>query len=366
MAELFALCAALQVHFTDWNLSRLKCLAQLVLAMTLVKTVNLVQVSTAFRGAAKQASHYKRICRFMAKFSLPLAEVARFIVSVFPFGDLWYIAIDRTNWKLGKKDINVFVLSICYGGISVPILWKTLNKRANTKTQDRIEMLNRFVNLFGVEKIANLLGDREFIGKVWIAFLIKFKIPFIIRVKCNHQISNSRGVLKPAKNFFRNLRLGCSLCLGKRKIMGSSVYIVGQRLGPNEWHIVITDSNPDAALLRYSYRQEIETMFGCLKTRGFNFEDTHITSPERLDKLIAVMAITFAWNYRTGDIFNEVDPIEIKSHGDRAKSIFRHGYDYLRRLIINITERVDEFFETLSIILDGKQSHNPLKNIMRS
>ncbi len=110
MAEVIALYLALQVHFNDWNLSRLKCLAQIVLAMTVVKTVNLVQISTAFKGSAKQSSNYKRICRFMTNFSVPLESVARFIVSVFPFPDQWYIAIDRTNWKFGNKDINVFML----------------------------------------------------------------------------------------------------------------------------------------------------------------------------------------------------------------------------------------------------------------
>ena len=297
---------------------------------------------------------------------MPLAAVARFIVGVFPFGDFWYIAIDRTNWKLGKQHINVFVLSLCYGGIAVPILWKTLDKCANTNTQERIDMLCRFMDLFGVGCIASLLGDREFIGKAWLAFLIKSLIPFTIRVKCNHTIPNSRGILKPAKNFFRDLRLGQSRCLGKRKVMGSMVYIVGQRLAHNEWHIVITDSHPDGALQRYTRRHEIETMFGCLKTRGFNFEDTHITQTERLDNLMAVIAITFAWSYRTGDIFNTVEPIEIKSHGDRAKSIFRHGYDYLRRLMINIRDRAEEFIESLSVIINGKQPHNSLKNMMRT
>ena len=65
-------------------------------------------------------------------------------------------------------------------------------------------------------------------------------------------------------------------------------------------------------------------------------------------------------------IFNDVEPIEIKSHGDRAKSIFRHGYDYLRRLIINIRDRADEFFENLSVIMDGKGAHKALKNIIRA
>ena len=257
------------------------------------------------------------------------------------------------------------MLSICHKGIGVPLLFTTLRKRANTKTADRISMLNRFIDLFGVNKIASLLGDREFIGEEWIKFLLDSRIPFTIRIKENFNIPNARGKMRPAKNFFRNLAPGEVRLLGQRKVLKSLVYVVGKKTENGDYHIVITDAKPEEALRRYARRQEIETMFGCLKTRGFNFEATHMTEPERSDNLLAVMTIAFVWSYRAGDIFKEVDPIEIKSHGDRAKSIFRHGYDYLRRLLINICDRTDEFFSNLAIIKSGKTSDNRLINIMR-
>jgi len=366
MGEVIALCAALQVHFGDWHLSRIKCLSQMVLAIMMVKTINLVQISTAFRGKTQQASNYKRINRFMCKFAFSFESIANFVVSTFPFDKIWYIAIDRTNWKFGKKDINVFVLSICHHGIGIPLLWKTLDKRANTKTADRIELLNRFTKLFGVKKIASLLADREFVGKSWLRFLLIEKIPFTNRIKCNFNIPSSRGKLKPARNFFRNLAPGCVRNLGQRKVLGQMVYVVGKKLFNGEYLILITDSKPETAIERYAARQEIETMFGCLKTRGFNFEDTHMTKPERIDNLLAVMTIAFVWSYRAGGIFNEVKPIEIKSHGERAKSVFRHGYDYLRRLLINFCDRATEFFYNLEVIKEGKKPHNTLKTIMRA
>lgn len=33
----------------------------------------------------------------------------------------------------------------------------------------------------------------------------------------------------------------------------------------------------------------------CLKTKGFNLEDTHLTDHERISKLFALLTITFAW-----------------------------------------------------------------------
>ena len=350
MLEVLSLCASLQNHFSDWHLSRLKCLSQLILAIMMVKTINLVQISTAFKGRAKQSSNYKRITRFMSDFNLPFDSVAHFIEQTFPFGDTWSIAIDRTNWKFGKKDINVFVLAICYQGIAVPLLFSTLNKRANTKTADRITMLERFIKLFGVGKIKHVLGDREFIGKEWLKFLMSKQIPFIIRLRSDILISNSKGRGKPSKNFFRDLAPNSKKFLGRRMVLGSLVYVVGEKTITGECKILITDAKPENAMCGYAKRQEIETMFGCLKTRGFNFESTHMTELDRIDNLLAVMTIAFALSYRTGDIFKDIVPIKLKSHGDREKSIFRHGYDYLRRLMINIHDRANEFFGNLAII----------------
>src|SRR4051812_31777034 len=40
-------------------------------------------------------------------------------------------------------------------------------------------------------------------------------------------------------------------------------------------------------------RWAIETLFAATKTRGFNFEDTHMIHPDRIGKLFAVLAVAF-------------------------------------------------------------------------
>ncbi|HAT8797519.1 TPA: IS4 family transposase, partial [Legionella pneumophila] len=30
---------------------------------------------------------------------------------------------DRTNWRWGKKDINILMLSVVYKGIAIPLFW---------------------------------------------------------------------------------------------------------------------------------------------------------------------------------------------------------------------------------------------------
>jgi transposase len=44
----------------------------------------------------------------------------------------------------------------------------------------------------------------------------------------------------------------------------------------------------------YKVRRQIETMFGCLKSRGFNLEETHLTKPEKIRKLLMLLGLSLA------------------------------------------------------------------------
>ena len=86
----------------------------------------------------------------------------------------------------------------------------------------------------------------------------------------------------------------------------------------------------------YARRWEIETLFSCLKSRGFRLEETHLLHPERLKKLIALLALAFCWAHIIGEWLTLKQPLKIKKHGRKACSIFRHGFDHLRRILCNL------------------------------
>lgn len=44
-------------------------------------------------------------------------------------------------------------------------------------------------------------------------------------------------------------------------------------------------------MLRRCYLWYMETLFACLKTSGFRFEDSHFTDPDRDNKMVALLAI---------------------------------------------------------------------------
>ena len=329
----------------DWNRARITFLAQFMVAVIRVRTVNLTEIATAFCGEANAASHYRRIQRFLKDFTFTRAQITALVTRLLPLGERWLLCLDRTNWQFGTMNINILVLAVAYKGIAIPVLWMLLDKQGNSHTFERIALLKHFLVEFGHDRIQCVTADREFIGTDWIKFLKRHRIRFRIRIRQNVKISTARGGYHlPASRFFRNLVVGEQRQLrSKRRIWGMAVYVVGARL-KDDYLIVITDHHPHAALDDYRQRWQIETLFACLKSRGFNFEATHLTDPERISKLLAILTLAFCWCYRLGEWQHEHRPIPIKKHGRLATSLFRHGLDTLRHIVLNLAVKERDFF----------------------
>ncbi|WP_371135590.1 transposase [Bradyrhizobium sp.] len=62
----------------------------------------------------------------------------------------------------------------------------------NSNTSERTELLDRLRAAFPSMKIAALMGDREFIGDAWMAYLQREKIAFILRLRENQHVLRRR------------------------------------------------------------------------------------------------------------------------------------------------------------------------------
>ncbi len=128
------------------------------MALCKAKTVCFSLLSTVFDSPAKSSSCLRRIQRLFAEFDLDL--IARVIFRLLPIKDPFCLAIDRSNWKFGSTDINIFM----HDGVAYPLLFTMLPKKGTSNTKERIGLLQRYIRLFGTESIDCLLADREFVG----------------------------------------------------------------------------------------------------------------------------------------------------------------------------------------------------------
>ena len=360
MRELQILKDALRPYFS-MNTARLHCLAGIILALLKVRTVNFVELADGFPGKAKKASKYKRIQRFFRFFPINYEVIARFVVQLLEIKDgPWVLTMDRTNWKFGKININILTVGIAYKGVAFPVIWMLLPKRGNSNTLERIEIIDRFIKIFGHSNIQCLTGDREFIGHEWFSYLLKNLNNFRMRIKENTLVTNSQGIPVSAKTLFRHLKPGeWHVLNGKRMVMGHELFVIGLKLPDGEYLILATPKDPENAIDDYKKRWGIETLFGCLKTRGFRFESTHLTDPSRISKLVAVLAIVFAWCHVIGEWEHTREPIKVKKHGRRAISIFRYGLDKLRGILLNITGNIHNFRRMVNILISRIKSRSP-------
>lgn len=321
-----------------WHKARIKFVAAFIVALVTVKTVNLVELACAFAGRAQQDSQYKKLQRFFRFFALPYADVARFVVQLLGVPGPWTLTLDRTNWKFGQAELNLLVLGIVHQGIAYPVVWWSLDKAGNSSTEERITVLEIFLDLFGQAQIACLLADREFVGRQWLSWLREQGINFHLRVHANYLVTNGRGKLVPAYKLFRATRVNTPLVLPQpRRMWNDTWYFSGCYLGSGEYLILVSLTRPEDAVEQYARRWEIETLFAALKTRGFCLEATHLTAPERLDRLVALLALTFCLCHKLGEWLHQQKALTLKRHGRKPKSLFRRGFDHLRRLIVNFT-----------------------------
>ncbi len=333
------LISSIETHFKgSVNLARVKFISLFITALVKVRTVNFESLARAFDTEAEVESNLRRIQRFISGFSFDSNLVARLVFALLPKKSNLVLSIDRTNWKFGKVDINIFMLGVVYQGVAFPLLFSMLPKRGNSNSKERIALINRYIELFGKDTIKSIVADREFVGEAWIKYLNDNNLKYYIRVRNNFKVFIPRKN-KEVKAFwiFNNLKINQFYYYPHIvKINGQLCYLSGSKLKKGEFLIIISFNKPQLANEYYQQRWQIEMTFKAMKSSGFDIEKTHLNDLKRIEKLILLVMIAFVWAYKIGIyIHSNVKKIIIKKHGRKAKTIFKTGLDFLTNCLLN-------------------------------
>lgn len=326
----------LRPHFA-LSKTRLETLAVLLVGLANGRTVNLTHLASQFPGDALHASNYRRLQRFFQFVQLDGDIAARLIVRMLHLERPKLLALDRTNWKLGTRDVNVLVLAIVTRRFRVPLMWVLLGHAGSSATTQRIALMERYLRLFGASSIRALLADREFVGAEWMQFLNKNNVPFVIRIKEDMLIHLADGTRRQFRTLLRKPKRGAweGWLNGMETSPEDRLRVAAKRIKGGELLIVATNlDDAGRSLNLYRKRWGIECMFADTKTRGLNIEDTHITDPRKLATLLVVIALAVTWAYRCATGIMGLKDITKKGHGRLQKSWFRKGFDALRNWIL--------------------------------
>ena len=319
--------------------SRLETLCLLVIGMVSARTVNLGHIACERSGASVLiASTYRRLQRFFQHVRLGRDWTLPLVAELLGLQGSWHLALDRTQWSIGKREVNYLVLAAVTRRFRVPLVWSVLPEKGNSSTAVRIALIKRYLAHFPASSIRLLLADREFIGADWLKFLCDNNIKFAIRLRENLRVTDEHG---HDLTLFARLRGGRGSRTFRARLgarddektrHGPLLNFAAKRL-KDEWLIVVSNVAPRTALAAYRKRWAIECLFGDAKTRGLNLEDTRLTDPRKLDLLMAIVALALAWAGRTAAVLLGPHAPKRKAHGYFAKSWFRIGFDRIRNLL---------------------------------
>lgn len=323
----------LQLHF-HWNYYRVIFLTRFITSLILSSTVNLTRIALLFNSKTKHQSNYRSLQRFFKVFNFEYIDYMHFVLKQLPKQEKFYLVMDRTNWKFGRSPINIMMLGIIYKRQCLPFCWELLDKGGSSSTAERRELLKKAITVLGKDRIQGLLGDREFIGVRWFKYLIDEGIEFHIRIPRQIKVGSILASNRKTVNWlFRHWRENAKTDYHKPVIiLGYRLWVSGMKSEKGDC-VVVSNKDNYNSLGKYQLRWTIENMFGSFKTRGFNFEQTHMKDPEKIKKLIALVSIAYVWCVMVGLWINESIKIRIATHGRKEKSIFRVGYDYLTTFI---------------------------------
>ena len=281
-----------------WHEDRIECLMEMLRGILTAQSINTARLAARMGGQVQFESHAQRIRRLLKEQLFDWIGIGRLILRIAGVAgeEEFRVAVDRTNWDFGRTTINFLVISVVVCGIGIPVVWTQLGKKGNSKTSERVDLLERFLKIVPASQIAVFLADREFIGKAWFKVLQKHHIPYAIRVRNNQFVTLADGRRIKISALAKDLTEKKPRHWQEVDLDGVPCALWLKRLSNKDLLAVVSFGLKSGAdpLETYGQRWAIELCFACLKTKGFDIESTHLRHADRLEKMFAIASIAAA------------------------------------------------------------------------
>jgi Transposase DDE domain len=285
-------------------------LSLLVATMLDVRSANLMDLAAGLpREAERIDMRYQWIARvLMNPLIVSDAVMAPFVAEVLSrlaVGSQPIVLIMDQS-KLSDRH-QVLMLAVRYGERALALLWRVEATEGAIGFAVQEELLNAVLPLLpeGVEVC--LMADR-FYGTADLISLCQDKNwDYRLRLKGNLVVRDTKGwtttgQLAAARTFtLENVQLTA-------KQATTNIGVIHDPDHAEPWIIALSAKPGYLRTLDYSARWAIEPMFSDFKSRGFGIEDTQIQHPDRLARLLLVMALALYTAVATGQWDAETNP----------------------------------------------------------
>ncbi|MEP3328934.1 transposase [Sedimentitalea sp.] len=135
--------ALLEILSPEIGLSkkRLETLCLIVIGMVSARSVNLSHLACERSGTVQTASTYRRLQRFLQHVRLDDDWALPLLIRLLGLKGSWLLALNRTNWQIGKTEVKYLVLAVVTPRFRVPLVWSLVEGRGCSDTEMRIAQL---------------------------------------------------------------------------------------------------------------------------------------------------------------------------------------------------------------------------------
>lgn len=297
-----AIAWVLTVCANSLRLSQAKTLAILVASAMRVQRISLANIGRAAEGAAKH--QIKRCWRFCDNQRIETADAMRGIIArlLKKRSKPLLIALDWVD----IKGFQTLVASAVLKGRSVPICWAS--------TQDHVYCGHKSRNAFEESLLLVLrsmipqsikviiLADRGFGRCALAAFCQQYHFSYLIRIqpKVKVKLKGFEGKLLDYPVFKGIARVLKDVAYRSDGAVKQNIVIRWRKNLPtrrDECWFLMTDlpGRADQLCQLYGRRMTIEQLFRDCKSKrnGWSLRDTQLKTPDRLDRLLLILAIAY-------------------------------------------------------------------------
>ena len=277
-------------------------LALLVATMLSERSANLMDLAAALpRPAERIDMRYQWITRLLANpwvecdaVMRPFAEEA--IRHAGAAGGTVVLILDQSRISARHQ---MLVLSVRVGERALPLVWRVRATQGAIGFAEQRELLTRVAAWLPAGGKVVPMGDRFYGTPDLIALCRAPGWDWRLRLKQDLLVFEAGGETTLADCFARGEHRLSGIELTEKRV-ATHVAMVHEPGHPEPWIVALSEAPTVHRAFDDGLRWGIEAMFSDFKSRGFGLEDSQIRHPDRLARLLLVMALALHWAVSTG------------------------------------------------------------------
>jgi hypothetical protein len=195
---------------------------------------------------------------------------------------------------------QMLVLAVRVGERALPLAWRVRATQGAIGFAEQRELLTRVAAWLPAGSKVVLLGDRFYGTPDLIALCRALGWEWRLRLKQDLLVFEAGGgETTLAACFARGEHLLSGIRLTAKRV-ATNIAMVHEPGHPEPWIVALSAAPSVHRAFDYGLRWGIEAMFSDFKSRGFGLEASQIRHPERLARLLLVMALALHWAVSTG------------------------------------------------------------------